>query len=115
MSRPRKLPRKLEEVLGNEAADEMTTWMDGVDERHDAVRGDIAELRQEMHAQFETLRADMSVMFAKTHTAMAEMETRLTREMHSRNLEMMKWAIGFWLTSLLAMVGAVTAIARMAR
>src|ERR1044071_1330175 len=100
----RKLSRKLEEVLGPEAATDMSEWMDHIDDRNDElqqeVRGDIAELRHdlstfkdemyefkeemrefksEMRVGIAELRQEMRVGFARIDTRFEQVDTRFAQ------------------------------------
>lgn len=66
MSFSHRLSDSLRRVLGEDAAEEFVGWMDEVDARRieaaefrETVRGDIAELRQELRTSIERLRLDM--------------------------------------------------------
>ena len=85
---PSLLARKLREVLGMEAGEEMVAWIDNVD----AMRGDIAELRHLMEM----------------------MEARLTTLIERRFAEALRWSWGFaFACSLLAsaVAGATVVLA----
>jgi hypothetical protein len=85
MSIPPPLQRKLQQTLGPEAAEDLVSWMEGVDSN----RADIAELRNEMQ-----------IGFARIEARFAAVETIIER----RTAELMKWSFVFW-------VGAVISIA----
>ena len=172
---PKKLSRKLDEVLGREASEEMSDWMDDVDRRNEELRqetrADIAEFRHAMQASFDAVLQEMRLGFARIDTRFAEMDTKFStrfaemdakvdtgfanvdtrfaemdakidtgfakvdtrfadvsakvdtrfgemdakvaREVAERNTELLKWAIGFWVTSLLTIAGTVVAVARL--
>lgn len=85
MAVPRRLARKLQQTLGDEAAQDLVTWMDQVDtqrddlralirqvaERQESARADMAELRQEMHLGFAELRQEMQAGFAQVRELIA--------------------------------------------
>jgi pheromone shutdown protein TraB len=79
------LQRKLQESLGQEAAEDLVSFM----EKADAHRADVAELRHEMQLGFTRLESRMEAMLEK------------------RFSELLKWSFVFW-------VGAVTAVAALA-
>lgn len=82
---PSNVARKLREVLGPEAGEDLVTWMDETS----AVRADLAELRHEMQVSF------------------ARMEANLTAQIERSKADLMKWSFVFW-------CGAVAAIAALA-
>jgi hypothetical protein len=115
-----RLSHKFNQVLGEEAED-LVTWMDQVDaqraEWREAMRADLAELRQHtdgaiaslrqefggMRQDMADLRQEMQVGFANLRLEMAQMEARFERRMS----DLIKWSFVFW-------VGAVGAIATLA-
>jgi hypothetical protein len=113
-----RLSRKLRQTLGDEAAEDMVNWMQQVDghsgelgELREAIRADLAELRQEMHAGFAQvdvkhagLRQEMLTGFADLRQEIARLETKIEK----RTADLIKWSFVFW-------VGAVGAIAMLAR
>jgi hypothetical protein len=82
---PSHVARRLREVLGAEAAEDLVTWMDETS----AVRADVAELRHEMQVGF------------------ARMEANLGAQIERSKADLMKWSFVFW-------CGAVAAIAALA-
>jgi hypothetical protein len=73
------LLRKLQETLGADAADDLATWMEGMD----ANRGDIAELRHEMQlgfarmdARFQQVDARFQQVDARFEQVLAMMDAR---------------------------------------
>jgi hypothetical protein len=83
---PPHLTRRLAEILGEDVAEDLVTWIEGQrTEWRDAMRADFAELRHEMQVGFATL------------------ETRFER----RFGDLIKWSFVFW-------VGAVAAVAMLA-
>jgi hypothetical protein len=79
------LAQKLHQALGQEAAEDLVSWIEQIDDR----RGDIAELRHDMQLGFTRLEA--------------KVETEVGRA----KSDLMKWSFAFW-------VGAVAAIAALA-
>jgi hypothetical protein len=75
------LSQKLQQILGQEAAEDLVSWMEEVDAR----RGDIAELRHEMQIGF----------------------ARLEAKIEQSKADLMKWSFVFWVGA----VGAVAALA----
>jgi len=119
------LSRQLRQTLGEEAAEDLVNWMHEMDAHRgasrDAVRADLAELRQEMHAGLATLREEMLAGFARADARDAELreEMRLgfaradeqrasqVARFERRFGDLIKWSFVFW-------VGAVGAIAMLA-
>ena len=79
------LQRKLQESLGQEAAEDLVSWM----EQADSHRADVAELRHEMQLGFARLESKMEAILEK------------------RFSDLLKWSFLFW-------TGAVLAIAALA-
>jgi len=71
------LSRQLRQTLGEEAAEDLVNWMHEMDAHRgasrDAIRADLAELRQEMHAGLATLREEMLAGFARADARDAEL------------------------------------------
>jgi hypothetical protein len=83
------------------------------------MRADFAELRQEMHAEFARVRQEMSegLGIARRETSEVRQEVRvglanLEKTMAQRHSEFLRWMVGFWLLSLVTLVGSVVALAR---
>ena len=108
------LSRQLRQALGEEAADDLVNWMHEMDAQRgasrDAVRADLAELRQEMHAGLSKLREEMLAGFARTDARLAdaaEQRARLEARFERRFGDLIRWSFVFW-------VSAVSAIALLA-
>lgn len=86
MSISPRLALKLQHALGEEAAEDLVTWMRDIEDRGGELRADIAELRHEMQVGF------------------ARLDTRIEKS----TADLMKWSFVFW-------VGAVLAIAVLAK
>ena len=126
MAAPNHVAKKLREMLGNEAGESMVEWLDERDTHYD-------ELRREMRAGFAAIDARMEQRFAASEAKMeqrfAAFETRFTQmdskmahgfaamdvKFSQRNAELMKWALGFWIASLLGVVAALAALTRVPR
>jgi hypothetical protein len=122
----------------DESAGELRREIDGFRQE---VRADFAELRQEMHAEFARVRQEMTEGLGSVRSQMAEglgsvrsemteglavasRETAEVREevrvglanlektMAQRHAEFLRWMVGFWLLSLVTLVGSVVALAR---
>lgn len=111
MSISTRLTRKLHQTLGQEAAEDMVTWMQQLDtqradlrelnelnfSRFDAtLERRVAEVHHEMQAGFAQLRQELQV-------GLSGMETKLAQA----RADLIKWSFIFW-------VGAVGAIAALA-
>lgn len=83
------LNSRLQQALGEGAAEELVTLLRESDNRFDALRADVAELRHEMRSGFDTLEARIDARIARS------------------TADLLKWSFVFW-------VGAVTAIAALA-
>ena len=96
MSISPRLSRRLQQTLGEQAAEDLVTWMQQLDAEHagqrEAMRADFAELRQEMQAGFAQLRHEIQLLHTK---------------LEQRSADLIKWSFVFW-------VGAVTAVAVLA-
>jgi hypothetical protein len=108
---PKKLANKAAEVLGGEATDAMSDWIDKTESNVSALHADIAELRHEMETGFVRLAEEMRVGFAKVDVKFAQAEAKLERQ----SFEIMKWAFGFWIASLAMLLGAMAAFFRLGR
>ena len=144
MAAPKHVAKKLREMLGNEAGESMVDWLDERDTHYDVLRqetrADIAELRQETRAEFaavrqeihalrdetraefaavrqeiHTLREEMRAGFAAAESKVAQGCAAMEVKFAQRNAELMKWALGFWIASLLGVVGALAALTRVPR
>jgi hypothetical protein len=76
MATPQHLRRQLREALGPDAAEDLVSWMEGVD----GMRADIAEMRQEMQVGF------------------ARLETAIERS----KADLMKWSFVFWVGAVIS-------------
>ena len=92
MAVPKQVTKKLREMLGTEASDMMVDWLDQREHHYD-------ELRQEMRAGF----ASIDARFARLEATMGE-------KIGEMKAEILKWAMGFWIASLLAIVGALVTL-----
>ena len=115
MAAPKHVAKKLREMLGNEAGESMVEWLDERDTHYD-------ELRRETRGEFAALEARMAQGFAAVETRLNEMDAKMAQgfaamdvKFSERNAELMKWALGFWIASLLGVVGALVALVRVPR
>jgi phosphoglycerate-specific signal transduction histidine kinase len=99
MAAPNRLTRKLNEILGPEATDAMTDWMNRSDENtadlrreigefRQEVRADFAEFRQEVHAEFARVRQEMTTEFAAIRQEMTTEFAAVRQEMTTDSAEM---------------------------
>jgi hypothetical protein len=113
-------------MLGNEAGESMVEWLDArdthVDELRQDMRGELADVRQEMRTEFAELRQEISALREEMRAGFAAMDAKMTHgfaaieiEFSQRNAELMKWALGFWIASLLGVVAALAALTRVPR
>jgi len=95
-----RLSRKLHQTLGDEAGEDLVTWMQQVD----AQRAELRELNELNFARFDArLSTSVAELRQQMQTGFAQLEARLERRMG----ELIKWSFVFW-------VGAVGAIAALA-
>jgi hypothetical protein len=102
-----RLSRKLHQALGDEAGEDLVTWMQQVDVQ----RVELRELNELNFARFDArlsasvaeLRREMQAGFGSLHQDMGSLEVRLERRIN----DLLKWSFVFW-------VGAVGAIAALA-
>ena len=104
---PAHVARRLREVLGADAGEDLVSWMDETS----AMRADLAELRRETRADIAGLRHEMQAGFARMEANVAAqvagLRQGLTEEIANTRSDLMKWSFVFW-------VGAVAAIAALA-
>jgi hypothetical protein len=117
MAVPRRLSRKLQEVLGLEDGDTMSEWIDNVEALRGevALRADVEEFRQEMHARLARIDARFESMDAKLDSKFAQLESLFRTNLAERNAELMKWAIGSWIASLAVFTGTMAAVVHFGR
>jgi len=144
MAAPKHVAKKLREMLGNEAGESMVEWLDERDTHYDEVRretrAEFAAVRQEIRQEINVLREEMRAGFAAAETRVTALESKMTQafaaaetrstgleskmaqgfaamevKIAQRNAELMKWALGFWIASLLGVVGALAALIRVPR
>lgn len=125
-----KLSRRLHETLGDEAADEMVGWMQGID----AQRAELRELNElsvsrlearfgQVEARFGQVDARLDQLEAKLEAGLAKTDADLRRVMEAgfarleikieqRTADIMKWSFVFWVGSVVALSGALAALVR---
>jgi hypothetical protein len=99
MALPARLSRKLREVFGPEAAEDMVRLMDELNSQRDGA----SESRREIFAALQRLDAAVQ----RLDDRVQGVEVRLTKEIGNVKSDLMKWSFLFW-------VGAVSAIAMLA-
>jgi hypothetical protein len=110
MALPHRLADNLRRVLGDQAGEDMVSWMDGVDShRSDSaqLRVDFAEFRELMHADFAELRQD----FATLRQEMRDGDAKLREEMKEAKYDLIKWSFVFWVSAIMS-VAALAGILR---
>jgi hypothetical protein len=126
MAAPKHMAKKRRAVLGSEAGDSMVEWLDDhdthCDELHQETRAEFAAIRQEIRQEIGALREEMRAGFAAAEARFTGIDSKIVQgfagmevKLAQRNAELMKWALGFWIASLLGVVGALAALARMPR
>jgi hypothetical protein len=114
MALPSNVARRLREVLGKEAAEDLVTWMDETS----TVRADLAELRHEMQAgfarmeaRFEQLQVDLTgrieLARSEAKSDIERLRAETSAQIERSRADLIKCSFVFW-------VGAVTAIAALA-
>ena len=91
-----RLTRSLHQTMGDEAADDLVTWMMVVDSNR-------SELRELMEAYNGRMDARFEAFESRLDTSIAQLEARMER----RFADLLKWSFVFW-------VGAVGAVAALA-
>jgi len=117
MAVPQRLNRKLQQVMGPEAAEDLVNLLDGVEVQRSelrafqesmraefsAMRAEFAEFRQQMRGEFAEFRDQMRGASARTQAELVQMRVLIAET----KADLMKWMLVFW-------VGAVGAIAALA-
>jgi len=113
-----RLSRQLHQTLGEEAGEDLVTWMQQMDAQRAELRelnelnfarfdarltAAVSELRQEMATGFGRIRQETATGFGQVRQEMGQLEARLERRIG----DLLKWSFVFW-------VGAVGAIAALA-
>jgi hypothetical protein len=95
--------------MGDEAADDLVTWMMVVDSNRSELRELTEVYNGRMDARFEAYELRMDARFAafesRLDTGLAQLEARMER----RFADLLKWSFVFWVGA----VGAVAALAGM--
>ena len=126
MTAPKHVAKKLREMLGNEAGESMVEWLEQRDTYYDELRREtragfaavdarLNELESRMVQGFAAMDTKMAQGFAAMDAKMAQGFAAMDVKFSQRNAELMKWALGFWIASLLGVVGALAALTRVPR
>lgn len=125
MPLPAHIARRLREVLGADAGEDLVTWMDDAYGVRDEIAGvradlaelrrealaDVAELRREVRTDVAELRHEMQIGFTRMEagvaTQIAVLRQSLGEQIADTRSDLMKWSFVF-------RVGAVAAIAALA-
>lgn len=107
MAVPARLTRKLRDVLGTEAAEDMMTLI----EKLDSQRNDLAEFREQILAAVQSSERALIDRIHGVEVRLTErigkVESGLSERIGNVKADLMKWSFLFW-------VGAVAAIAMLA-
>jgi hypothetical protein len=99
-----RLSRKLHQTLGDEAGEDLVTWM----QQMDAQRIELRELNELNFARFDTrLSAAVAELRQEMQAGFAQLEIRLERRVG----DLIKWSFVFWVSA----VGAIAALAGVLR
>lgn len=133
MAMPRQVSKKLRQILGEEDGGAMSEWLDDLDSKSDEfrrdMRADFAEVRQEIHALREELRVGFAELRGADAVLREEMRTGLTEMRGAMAVQMaefqkqttdaykhmtdaLRWGIGIWISSFVAIVGVLAFIAQ---
>jgi hypothetical protein len=97
---PSRLSKKLRDALGQDAGEDLVTWMQEMKAEHEeklaAIRADFAEFRHEMAGLIHASESRLLDRIGKVEVRVADVKA-----------DLMKWSLIFW-------VGAVGAIAALA-
>ncbi|HEU4994722.1 MAG TPA: hypothetical protein VFT29_07880 [Gemmatimonadaceae bacterium] len=129
MALPAGLSDNLRRVLGERAGEDMVSWMENVDDRHEdaarlreairadfaefreTMRADLAELRQDVRAGDATLRQEMQAGLAQLRQETQAGDLALRVEIRQAKYDLIKWSFVFWVTA----VASIAALARVLR
>ncbi len=118
MAVPNRLVRKLNDMLGAEASDDMIDWMGRVEDSIRGLRQDLAEFRTHVDGRFAAIDARFASVDARFQTLEGRMEAKFAAAEAAaaqRHADFMKWTMGFWAASLITMVASIYAFARLIR
>lgn len=99
-----KLSKKFYETFGDEIANELVEWFNAVDATY---RSQLMEINELNFARFD---AKLEQRLAHFEARMAEFETRLERRMGELHQSMLRWMIGLWVPTAIAVVGLLLSV-----
>lgn len=99
MSYSHRLSDSLRRALGEDAAEDMVSWMEDLEGRAD-LRGDMAELRQQVRDDIAGLRQEIRGV-----------DAALRQEIAHAKYDLIKWSFVFWVSAVMS----VAALARVLR
>jgi hypothetical protein len=102
------LSGRLREALGDDAGEELVRIVDSAAADISHLRGDVAELRQEMQAGFARMEQAMKLEVTGVRHDLTDKIAAVQVDVGNVKADLMKWSFVFW-------VGAVAAIAVLAR
>jgi hypothetical protein len=97
------LPQRFYEVLGDDIANELVDWFNAVDVTYRTELRDLNELNfARFDARLEQRIAELRAeLLTELHTGLADLRTALA----DQRTELVRWMLGFWATTLLALAG----------
>ena len=114
MPLPHRLSENLRRALGDQAAEDMLSWMEDVESR----RSEMAQLRESIRADFAEFRETMRGDFAELRQQMRDGEARLREEdvairaeIKQAKYDLIKWSFVFRVTA----VASITGLAKVLR
>ena len=112
---PPRLSKKLNDVLGVDAAGDLMNSLDSVRADREAIRADFAELRQEIRASEARIGDRLHAMETAIRADMHAIETGLRKDIHAvdnkvdqRYARLILWSFVFWTTA----VASIAALAK---
>ena len=93
-----RLSKRFYETFGDEIANELVEWFNAVDA---AYRSELRDINELNFARFD---AKLEQRLAHFEARMAEFETRLERRMGEVQQSMLRWMIGLWVPTGIAVI-----------
>lgn len=94
-----RLSRRFYETFGDEIANELVEWFNAVDTTY---RSELREINELNFARFD---AKLEQRLAHFEARMAEFEARLERRLGDFQQSMLRWMIGLWVPTAIAVIG----------